>query len=949
MTSIDARFDGGVEWELAELGRDFLGLPETEQTDYLSGCDEVELEVLGRAITAAELEGADWRDTPATMAVHLTGGVDVRPYRYFMLMGEFIAERFRGAAGWGTAMDPRWSKPGQLWTPKGQIWIPSQMGKGLSLDTLIPTPDGWTRLRDLRAGDWVIDGDGVPVRVTFLSEDRLLDCYEVTTYDRSVLVADGDHHWQVWDSYGHDPAGWAETRQKGCWKVVTTRDLAANPKRYRLPATPMVTLPDRELPIAPYAFGCWLGDGSSSSAGLTCADDEILEHLADVGEPAVRCGYKSDPYACTWAGTKAGPRAGKFVTRLRALGVLRDKHIPDRYARAGDKQRLDLLQGLMDTDGSAYRLPSGYTQCEYTSTNERLAEDVLSLARSLGIRASLHPGRATLNGRDIGPKWRIRFTAYLPVFRLSRKARLLDGQPDGQRQATRVGIRSVTPVDPVVTRCIQVDSPSRTYLAGRGMTVTHNTSLLANWMPVWALDRNPKLRIIYVSFDAAKAVEEAGKARDLAEEYQGLLRFRLRKSQRARGRWTTDQGGGVYAVGLYGGMAGWPADVLAVDDLFKNWQDAHSPTRRDNAWNFLISQARKRLQARWNPRIYSTTRWHEDDPPNRFLELAEIDPRADQEAVLRLPARARPAQPKHQLWVYRLPDPLGRADGEIIEPDRFDEQEVDARAAGSQYLTDALEQQEPTAQEGGEIRRSWFRIRDSAPAEFQTVQAFWDMKLKDNQQGDFVVGGCWGRQGSALWLLDVLRGQWNQDMTECAITLMKVRHPAIELQHIENTGNGPEVMAALRRAHDTYEVLDETAAELRMTDTERAKVQAIRRRGIGQLVSYNPKGPKEVRMRAQIGSLRADTWLLEGPWNAHYVDEMVAFGPNSAHDDQVDMTSMALHRLAVNGATVTRPQGTTPTATAGATRQGSTPTGPPPGPAPKARVRSSNARITRIR
>jgi phage terminase large subunit-like protein len=402
-------------------------------------------------------------------------------------------------------------------------------------------------------------------------------------------------------------------------------------------------------------------------------------------------------------------------------------------------------------------------------------------------------------------------------------------------------------------------------------------------------------------------------------------------------------------------MPGWPADVLLLDDLFRNWQQAHSPTTRNTAWNLLLSQARKRLQGWLSPIIFAGTRWHEDDPQARYLQLARQDRNADQWVVLRLAARAEPADPKAEVEAYRLPDPMGRAPGQIIEPQRFDEREVAARFAGSAYLANAQEQQRPTAQEGDDIKRAWFKIRDTAPPTFDHMAAFWDMKLKDNEAGDYVVGGCWGRSGSALWLIDVLRGQWNQDMTECAIVLMYVRHPQVRAQYIENTGNAPEVMAALRKAHPNYEVTDRTADELRMTHEERQAVQRIRRAGIGRLVPDVPKGSKFVRMMAQIGYLAGgDVWLLEAGWNDAYIDEMTAFGPNMAHDDQVDMTSMALKRMGHSQAKAKSPTGQVPTGpqpTRGGTTTGNVPTTPAQArPVPRSRVRGASvAQLPRYR
>ena len=90
--------------------------------------------------------------------------------------------------------------------------------------------------------------------------------------------------------------------------------------------------------------------------------------------------------------------------KLRHLGLLRNKHLPAVYLRAGDTQRLS-LQGLMDTDG--YVSTAG--QCEFTTTSRLLMLGVMELTRTLGYKPSLVAARATIEGRDCGPKYLIQF------------------------------------------------------------------------------------------------------------------------------------------------------------------------------------------------------------------------------------------------------------------------------------------------------------------------------------------------------------------------------------------------------------------------------------------------------------------------------------------------------------------------------------------------------------
>lgn len=432
------------------------------------------------------------------------------------------------------------------------------------------------------------------------------------------------------------------------------------------------------------------------------------------------------------------------------------------------------------------------------------------------------------------------------------------------------------------------------------------------WAVVWALDQNPKLRIMYVSYDADRAVDVGGTARDVIEEHSADLAYGLRSDRRARGMWRTTEGGGLYCVGVNGAITGFPADALLLDDLLKGWQAAHSEAQRKHVMNVYRSQVRMRVQSSTNPIIVAGTRWHEEDPSGQLVRDSEADPAADQFVVTRLPAVAEAADPKNADPLLRQPDPLGRAVGDVLEPARFDAREVLARATtlGS-YLAAAMEQQRPAPEEGGEILRSWWRWADAPPPRFDDALTSWDMKLKDKETGDFVVGGAWGRTGSSFWCLDVMRGQWNQATTTVAIALMQVRHPYIKKHVIENTGNGPEVMAELRRPKRGYQVSDIVRSLLGITDAELVDVERVLQRGMTGLLPENVKGSKTVRMRAQSPLVEAgNVILLERPWSAALVNEFASF-PTGAHDDQVDMTSQALKRLQTGSARARAARGTT--------------------------------------
>lgn len=426
---------------------------------------------------------------------------------------------------------------------------------------------------------------------------------------------------------------------------------------------------------------------------------------------------------------------------------------------------------------------------------------------------------------------------------------------------------------------------------------------------LWALDFDPRLRVMYVTYDVSKGEELGGDCRDLAEQHSADLRFRLRRDRGRKGQWKTDQGGGMYCTGINGAITGYPADVLLLDDLFKGWETAHSDTQRAHAFGIYRSQCRLRIQSEHTPIVHAGTRWHEEDVHGQLLAQAAADPDADQWTHIRLPAIAEAPDPLASDPSLRAPDPLGRAPGELLVPERFSAAEVKARHVTlGTYLTAALEQQRPAPEEGNIVKRAWFRLEAQLPVKADEWLSSWDLKLKDKEEGDFVVGQVWARTGADMWLCDQLRGKWGQEKTILAIALMQVRWPQVNAHHVEWAGNAPEVMAALRKAAPAYTINDDDADELGMTADERELVQEIRRHGLPGLLGNPVRGDKAVRLRAQVPYIEAGNVhvLATASWLPGYLDEMAAF-PNGAHADQVDCTSQALLKLAKGPASAGMP------------------------------------------
>lgn len=359
-------------------------------------------------------------------------------------------------------------------------------GKRLHVETPVPTPDGWATMGELAIGDTVLDDQGRPCQVTWVSP--IVDAPSLTVCfgDGERLIADPEHQWLTWDDNARNFGGKSAVR--------TTAEIADSIQTWRTPvranhsiphARPL-DLPERDLPIDPYLLGFWLGDGSSAAAEITIADEDapyVLGRFRQAGQPISTARRSpTSGHSCATYGMSDGVHRGKapnnpsLSARLKRLNLLKNKHVPPVYLRASRHQRLALLQGLMDSDGH-----NNGRQAEFAVTNEALADGLYELVVSLGMKASKNKRPAKLYGVEYGTSYRITFTPLLPAFGLPRKAQAwttLTGSVTHKYQRGHRYIRSVEEGPIVPMRCITVDSPSSLYLAGRGMIPTHNTRAL---------------------------------------------------------------------------------------------------------------------------------------------------------------------------------------------------------------------------------------------------------------------------------------------------------------------------------------------------------------------------------------------------------------------------------------------------------------------------------------
>lgn len=410
---------------------------------------------------------------------------------------------------------------------------------------LLKSDGKWTTLQDIKAGEYIFDEQGNPTQVTQVHEIYTPEeCYRLHFDDGTSIDACADHYWATWtarerkqyrrknknlktlpkDWVRYIPKNLKNTRisvdsfmqvlqmyanKHSCKSIAATTGLtpwavssAIEGKfdnsievfgNYRttkeiyetqicgnrgdtnhcIPNAAPLQYQEKSLPLDPYILGVWLGDGSSGSGSIAQAYKN--------GDKKVLVDYISKFYEITGKVESPSFYVKGLVRDLKKIGVYSEKHIPADYLTGSIEQRLELLRGLMDTDGYA---AEGVNSCEFSQSNETLAMQVYYLLVSLGMKATVS-SRIPVNsttGKTGKKNWRIMFYPTMQVFNLPRKASRLSFHGNQYAKRLHRMIVKVERINPVPMRCITVDSPNAMYLIGEQLVPTRNTRTGTEWV-----------------------------------------------------------------------------------------------------------------------------------------------------------------------------------------------------------------------------------------------------------------------------------------------------------------------------------------------------------------------------------------------------------------------------------------------------------------------------------
>ncbi len=362
--------------------------------------------------------------------------------------------------------------------------------KGFPLDTEIPTPTGFTTMGELKVGDDVFDGDGIPTKVTNVSQVHHNPCYKITFDTNETIVCDKDHKWEI---YSGLPQKYKDKiYQKK--SVMTAKEI----EQYYNTSTAKLRIKnscpefsEKVLPIDPYVLGLWLGDGNSHCGRITQMNPKVWEEIE-------KRGYSiGNDVSNGCSGNAQDKTIFGIYGELKKLDLLDNKHVPDIYLQSSRDQRLDLLRGFMDADGHFNRTRK---RCVMETTKQWQAEAISKIVFSLGYKATTIPAKTSGFGKTNIPCFHVCFSPKENPF-LSRNEDYLTVRGNiSTFNAEYRYIKSIEPVEMVPTKCITVESDSHTYLVTRNYLRTHNTDKemkfkgTAFWNPLKKIKEVKKLK-----------------------------------------------------------------------------------------------------------------------------------------------------------------------------------------------------------------------------------------------------------------------------------------------------------------------------------------------------------------------------------------------------------------------------------------------------------------------
>ena len=508
--------------------------------------------------------------------------------------------------------------------------MPSRVGKAISFDTPVLTEEGWKKHGDLTIRDRVIGIDGEFKRILAIHNPCEME-YKVTFSDGENIICHGNHEWVVYDRH---------LQREVTYETKFLKDNLFEKdgrKRMFLPDVQEVQGSHKPLWVDPYTLGAWLGDGRNTNPDICGAESDyaIVQKILSAG------------YELSW-NTKhktTGVRYYGFKglrEQLQKYGMCHSrhttlKHIPDEYLIADEEQRLELLAGLLDTDGCLIEKENRY---QFTTSDFFLKEDFVTLVNTFRWRTSVKVCSPKTSSSGIQGKknyWVISFnpTKYIPC-QLERK------QINNFSAQRRISIEKIEEIPRYSSygNCITVEDGI--YCVGKTLKPTHNSTICIFFL-AWIMLRRPNS---HSAMGGHSGILAKGFYKELMNlvstpEYTfGELfgyyhpKYKSVVTDKSADEFTItlgdpDRFATITCRGIDGTWTG-AVDVSAdgylyVDDLVRDREHSLSPTRMENTYQEYLNKMvdRKNDGAR---ELMVGTLWNVLDPLERLRKQYEKDP-----------------------------------------------------------------------------------------------------------------------------------------------------------------------------------------------------------------------------------------------------------------------------------------------------------------------------------
>ena len=351
--------------------------------------------------------------------------------------------------------------------------VPRQNGKVLKEDTEILTENGWTTVGEIKVGDTIFGDDGKPTKVIAKYEPDEPNWYEIDfgnagRYINETITAGGCHLWEM------QCKDWSSSRIKDTnWIYENFNRLKHSKRSLSVKLAKPIELPEKELPIDPYILGLWLGDGSSFSASISCHVDDFQHYskaFSKIGE-------------CTISATKGNGihfRVRNLFKLLKRNSLINNKHIPNEYLLSSKEQRLELLRGLMDSDGHAEK-QSGRVSFSQSGRPE-FVKQFMELVCSLGMKPVIREKKLSESNPNHKDAQEVYFDVVgnEPVFNLPRKQAQFEKYYTKEQQFNAWYIKDIRKIERPNGHhyCLAVDNLSHLFVCTRSYIPTHNTEII---------------------------------------------------------------------------------------------------------------------------------------------------------------------------------------------------------------------------------------------------------------------------------------------------------------------------------------------------------------------------------------------------------------------------------------------------------------------------------------